>query len=142
MTRISSTDAARSAQMRLIKAKDTKPERRVRHALHKSGLRYRLHARELPGKPDIVFASRHTVVFVHGCFWHQHPDPSCKLARMPKSRRNFWEAKLVGNRLRDVEVNRQLKEKGWNVVEVWECQITNEFLATLVSEIRAVETRK
>src|SRR5689334_15582438 len=83
-------DPARSAQMARVRGKDTKPEMRVRRALHAAGLRFRLHARDLPGRPDIVFRSRRIAVFVHGCFWHRHADPSCKLARLPKTRVGFW----------------------------------------------------
>lgn len=139
MARKETVSAARSAQMKLIKARDTKPERIVRRALHMAGLRYRLHARELPGKPDIVFASRRTVVFVHGCFWHQHPDPNCKLARMPKSRREFWEPKLTGNRVRDRDIAQRLEQKGWQVIEVWECQLNESFLTSLVKTIYSIE---
>lgn len=129
-------DKARSAQMAKIKGRDTKPELRVRRALHASGLRYRLHAKDLPGKPDLVFRSRRVVVFVHGCFWHRHPDPSCKLARMPKSRLDFWKPKLEGNRLRDVMVREQLEALGWSVVEVWECQTGDEDLQALAAWLR------
>ena len=79
-------DSARSAQMARVRGRDTKPELHVRRALHAAGLRFRLHAKELPGRPDIVFRSRKVAVFVHGCFWHRHDDPDCKLARLPKSR--------------------------------------------------------
>jgi DNA mismatch endonuclease (patch repair protein) len=106
--RTSEVDPKRSAQMRLIRARDTKPEMRVRRALHAAGLRYRLQGRNLPGRPDIVFARLRIAIFVHGCFWHQHPDPACKLSRMPKSRRDFWEPKLMGNRSRDEQVKAKL----------------------------------
>lgn len=131
-------DPERSAQMRLIRARDTKPELVVRRALHKAGLRYRLHARDLPGRPDIVFRKDRIAVFVHGCFWHQHPDPDCKKARMPKSRRDFWEPKLLGNRSRDEEVKARLNQGGWRVLEVWECQLGPSHLATLTDTIRAL----
>lgn len=130
-------DPARSAQMRLIKASDTKPELIVRKALHKAGLRYRLHARDLPGKPDIIFRGDRVAIFIHGCFWHQHPDPDCKKARMPKSRREFWEPKLTGNRSRDEQVKAKLKEGGWRVLEIWECQLDPAHLAELIDTVRA-----
>ncbi|GAO55234.1 very short patch repair endonuclease [Novosphingobium sp. MD-1] len=115
----------RSRMMSGIRGKNTKPEMTVRRALHAMGYRYRLHARELPGKPDIVFRRRRLAIFVHGCFWHRHPDPSCKLARMPKSRVEFWEPKLEGNRARDGANVAALEAMGWKVLLVWECQLGN-----------------
>jgi DNA mismatch endonuclease, patch repair protein len=129
-------DHARSAQMARVRGRDTKPELRVRRTLHAAGLRYRLQAKDLIGKPDLVFRTRRIAVFVHGCFWHQHPDPSCRLARMPKSKLEFWVPKLMGNRLRDVQVKTALEEQGWRVVEVWECQTKPEDLQKLVDQIR------
>lgn len=126
----------RSAQMARVKDRNTKPEMRVRRALHAAGLRYRLHAKNLPGKPDLVFCSRRVAVFVHGCFWHQHPCPSCKLARMPKSKLDFWRPKLEGNRLRDVKVREQLEALGWAVVEIWECQLSDQELQSLAAWLR------
>jgi len=130
------TDKARSAQMALIRARDTKPELKVRRAVHAAGLRYRLHAKDLPGRPDLVFRSRRIAVFVHGCFWHQHPDPSCKLARMPKSRLEFWRPKLEGNRQRDLRTRGELEARGWSVLEVWECQTSTDELEALVKRIK------
>jgi DNA mismatch endonuclease (patch repair protein) len=115
----------RSRMMSGIRGKNTKPEMTVRRAIHAMGYRYRLHARELPGKPDIVFRRRRLAIFVHGCFWHRHPDPSCKLARMPKSRVEFWEPKLEGNRARDEANVLALEAMGWKVLLVWECQLGN-----------------
>lgn len=131
-------DPARSAQMALVRGKDTKPELRVRRALHAAGLRYRLHRKDLAGKPDLVFPSLKTVVFVHGCFWHQHPDPHCKLARMPKSRLDFWGPKLAGNRARDERVKKALEDQGWRVVEVWECETKPDDLRSLAETIKAI----
>lgn len=125
--------------MALVRGRDTKPELRVRRALHAAGLRYRLHARELPGKPDLVFRSRRIVIFVHGCFWHQHPDPGCRLARMPKSRQAFWGPKLNGNRLRDERNRVALEQIGWCVIEVWECRTKPDDLRQLVKQIKAVK---
>ncbi len=122
--------------MALIKGKNTKPELRVRKAIHAAGLRYRLHAKDILGNPDLVLRSRGLVIFVHGCFWHQHPDPSCKLARMPKSKLEFWRPKLEGNRLRDVRVRENLEARGWSVVEVWECQTGARELDALVERLR------
>lgn len=132
-------DKARSAQMALIKARDTKPELKVRRALHAAGLRYRLHAKDLPGRPDLVFRSRRIAVFVHGCFWHQHPDASCKLARMPKSKLDFWRPKLEGNRQRDVRTRSELESRGWSVLEIWECQTGTKELEELAMSIKTTK---
>jgi DNA mismatch endonuclease (patch repair protein) len=129
-------DRARSAQMALVRGRDTKPELLVRRTLHAAGLRYRLQAKDLIGKPDLVFRSRRIAVFVHGCFWHQHPDPNCRLARMPKSKLDFWAPKLKGNRLRDERVKIELERQGWRVIEVWECQTKPGDLRKLVNQIR------
>lgn len=130
-------DPARSAQMALIRSRDTKPEMRVRHALHAAGLRYRLHVRTLPGVPDLVFPSRRLAVFVHGCFWHQHPG--CSAARMPKSRLDFWHAKLSGNVERDTRKSAELRSLGWEVLVVWECQTRKTGqLAELTARVRSV----
>jgi DNA mismatch endonuclease, patch repair protein len=110
----------RSAQMALVKAKDTKPEIRVRKAAHAMGLRYRLNVRKLPGSPDLVFPSRKVVLFVHGCFWHRHK--SCKATRMPKSRVAFWEQKFVENIARDQRSYRALRKAGWKIFIIWECE--------------------
>ena len=133
----SGMDPKRSAQMSLIKGRDSKLEMIVRRALHGRGLRYRLHAKDLPGKPDIVFRGRRIAIFVHGCFWHQHPDPGCKLARMPKSRQEFWTPKLEGNRARDTKVRAKLESGGWEVVEIWECQLNQETLDALAGRVLA-----
>jgi DNA mismatch endonuclease, patch repair protein len=115
-----SVDPARSAQMALVRSRDTKPELRVRRALHKCGLRYRLHYSRLPGKPDLVFPGRKVVVFVHGCFWHQHPG--CAAARTPKSRLEFWTAKFTSNVVRDCKQRALLESLGWKVFVIWECE--------------------
>jgi DNA mismatch endonuclease (patch repair protein) len=110
----------RSRMMAGIRCKDTLPERIVRRALHRDGLRYRLHYAGLPGKPDIIFPSRKAVVFIHGCFWHGH---SCPLFKMPSTRPAFWSNKIGGNRNRDRVVAVALKEMGWRVIVVWECAL-------------------
>lgn len=105
-----------------IQGRDTKPEMSVRKALHRLGLRYRLHRAGLPGKPDLVFPKYGAIVFVNGCFWHQH---SCPAFKMPSTRVDFWRQKLDRNRARDAEnVSRLLKE-GWRVAIVWECSLKN-----------------
>lgn len=128
---------SRSAQMALVRSRDTKPELKVRRALHAAGLRYRLHGRGLPGRPDIVFSAKRLLIFVHGCFWHQHPDPQCRRARMPKSRLDFWEPKLLGNRARDEATRTRLESMGWEVLVVWECEITPVHLQALVTLVRS-----
>jgi DNA mismatch endonuclease (patch repair protein) len=111
--------------MARIKGKDTQPEMRVRRAFHKAGLRYRLHDKRLPGRPDIVFPSRKAVVLVQGCFWHRHPDPSCPLTRTPKSRLEFWRGKFAENQARDARNRAALEVAGWRVLEIWECQVAD-----------------
>ena len=118
--------AQRSERMSRVRGKDTKPELLVRRLVHGMGYRYRLHRRDLPGTPDLVFPGRRKVIFVHGCFWHRHPDPTCKLARLPKSRREFWLPKLEGNRARDVENMARLEELGWESMTIWECQLRDQ----------------
>lgn len=118
----------RSARMARVRGRDTKPEIVVRRLVHGLGYRYRLHRKDLPGRPDLVFPGRRAVIFVHGCFWHRHPDPSCKLARLPKSRRDFWEPKLARNRQRDLDVEQRLNESGWRVLILWECELRDRTL--------------
>lgn len=130
-------DPARSAQMSLVRSRDTKPEMRVRKALHAAGLRYRVHDRSLPGSPDLVFPARRLVVFVHGCFWHRHPG--CPAARLPKSRLDFWEPKLAGNVARDARVRAELESLGWKVIVIWECETRKkEALSALAGGIAAL----
>lgn len=110
--------------MARIASKGTKPEIAVRQAAHKLGYRFRLHRRDLPGSPDLVFAGRKLAVFVHGCFWHRHPD--CRFAYNPKSNIEFWQAKLESNVVRDARVNEELGSLGWRVAIIWECE-TKDF---------------
>ena len=114
---------ARSARMALVRNRDTKPELAVRRFLHAAGLRYRLGRRVLTSRPDLVFPGRRTVVFVHGCIWHRHPDPACPLTRTPKSRVGFWEAKFAENVARDTRQRAALEAAGWRVLVVWECEV-------------------
>jgi DNA mismatch endonuclease (patch repair protein) len=115
------TPSERSARMALIRSRDTKPELFVRRIIHGLGYRYRLHAKDLPGRPDLVFKSRRKVVFVHGCFWHLHRN--CPACRPPKSRRDYWKPKLERNAARDKEVVRQLRRLGWRLMVIWECEL-------------------
>ncbi len=109
--------------MARVRGRDTKPEMIVRRLLHRMGYRYRLHRKDLPGRPDIVFGKRRKVIFVHGCFWHRHDDPACRLARLPKSRLEFWEPKLAANAERDARHQQALRKAGWGILVVWECQL-------------------
>jgi DNA mismatch endonuclease (patch repair protein) len=111
----------RSEIMARVRSKDTRPEMRVRKLAFALGYRYRLHDRKLPGCPDLVFRPRRKVIFVHGCFWHRHGR--CALARLPKSRLDFWIPKLEGNKLRDQRNKRALARRGWKVLTIWECQL-------------------
>ena len=120
----------RSAQMRRIRKVDTLPELRVRRAAHAMGFRFRLHRRDLPGTPDLVFPRLRKAVLVHGCFWHQHPG--CRLARRPKSRSEYWGPKLERNRQRDQEALGALLQLGWSVLIVWECEVPTEDAAARI----------
>ena len=111
----------RSAHMAKIRSKDTKPEIMLRRVLHRDGLRYRLHDRRLPGKPDLVFAGRRKVIFVNGCFWHGHDCPVG--SRLPKSNTGFWADKRLRNQERDALQRKQLREQGWKYLDVWECEL-------------------
>lgn len=112
--------ATRSRMMSGIRGKNTKPEMVLRQGLHARGLRYRLHGRELPGRPDLVFPARRAVLFAHGCFWHGH---DCHLFRIPSTRPEFWEGKIARNRLVDSRSEAQLREAGWRFGVVWECAL-------------------
>lgn len=110
----------RSANMRAIRSENMMPELVVRRLVHKLGYRFRLHRKDLPGKPDLVFPARRKVVFVHGCFWHAH---KCKLSHVPKSNTRYWDAKLRRNRVRDKKNIRALIAAGWESMVVWECEL-------------------
>lgn len=114
----------RSQNMAAIRSKDTKPEMLVRRYLHAAGFRYRLHDRKLPGTPDMVFPSLHTVIFIHGCFWHGHEN--CKYFRLPKSNEEFWRDKISRNIERDAEIHAELEKQNWNVIVIWECDLKNK----------------
>jgi DNA mismatch endonuclease (patch repair protein) len=115
--------ATRSKMMAGIKSKNTKPELAIRRGLFARGLRFRLHPKELPGKPDLVFPKYKTVLFVHGCFWHAH---NCHLFRIPSSNQEYWHKKLIGNRDRDQIQQGQLKQAGWRVLIVFECELRGQ----------------
>jgi len=113
----------RSEIMARVRSKNSRPEMAIRKLVFAQGYRYRLHARTLPGCPDLVFRPSRKIIFVHGCFWHRHAN--CTLARIPKSRVAFWTTKLEGNRQRDERNKRALARKGWKVLIIWECQLKN-----------------
>jgi DNA mismatch endonuclease, patch repair protein len=110
--------------MRAIRSKDMRPEMAVRSLVHRMGYRFRLHKKDLPGKPDLVFSPRRKVIFVHGCFWHSHRN--CRIAHLPKSNLEYWGQKLQRNRLRDKKTVEALRRSGWKVFVVWECETKNE----------------
>lgn len=114
----------RSRIMSRVRGKDTAPEMIVRRLVFSLGYRYRLHDARLPGKPDLVFAGRKKVIFVHGCFWHRHEG--CALARIPKSRTDFWVEKLSANRARDLRNQAALKALGWRSIVLWECTLAHK----------------
>jgi len=126
------TESERSKRMKLIRCQDTAPELAVRRLVHGMGYRYRLHLKDLPGKPDLVFPARKKIIFEHGCYWHRHDDPSCKLARLPKSKLDFWLPKLEANRERDRKNSASLKSMGWRVLVIWECEITHPNLSNKI----------
>lgn len=125
----------RSELMSRVRGKNTGPEMVVRRLVHRLGYRYRLHRQDLPGRPDLVFVTLRKVIFVHGCFWHRHGDSACKLARLPKSRLDFWVPKLEANAARDLKKQRELMCKGWKVMIVWECELKD--LPSLGNRIRS-----
>ncbi|OGC50597.1 very short patch repair endonuclease [candidate division WWE3 bacterium RIFCSPHIGHO2_01_FULL_40_23] len=135
------TTEQRSINMSKVKGKNTSLEIVVRKRLFKEGFRYRTFYK-LPGRPDIVLPSRKAVIFVHGCFWHQH---DCKKAALPTSNENFWRNKLTGNKQRDAENQQKLKDLGWNVYVLWECTLnsTDKFEQTmtdLLSDLSSINT--
>lgn len=111
--------------MRGNRGTNTKPELIVRRILHALGYRYRLHAAELPGRPDIKFSRRRCVIWIHGCFWHQHSDPNCPLRSKPSSNVGYWNAKLARNDARGREQEAQLDELGWRTLTIWECETSD-----------------
>lgn len=133
----------RSENMRRIRYKDMKPELNVRRLIFSMGFRYRLHRKDLPGKPDLVFSGRRKVIFVHGCFWHQHNVSSCKITRIPKSHKDYWIEKLEGNKKRDRKNQAKLRNMGWNYLIIWECELINkEKIKNKIRSFLEKETRK
>lgn len=121
-----------------IKSKDTKPEVLVRRFLFAHGFRFRIHRKDLPGKPDIVLPKYKTVIFINGCFWHGHKD--CRFATLPETNRNFWATKISGNVERDKATYAKLIEMGWRVIELWQCQLKpktkDQTLSNLITELQ------
>lgn len=115
------TPAQRSHNMARIRGRDTQPEMIVRRLLHKAGFRYRLHRKDLPGKPDLVFASRRKVIFIDGCFWHRHDCPFGRVT--PTTNADFWRQKIAGNVERDRRNRAALEASGWRVLIIWECEV-------------------
>lgn len=135
------TKARRSWNMSRIRGKNTSPELIVRRLLHRMGYRFRLHVKNLPGKPDIVLPKYKTVIFVHGCFWHRHKG--CKNCTTPTNRRQFWLKKLNGNAARDDVHRRALRKLGWNSITFWECQIEDtRRIEKLASKVVDVVTQR
>ena len=128
--------------MQSIRGRDTKPELQVRRHLHRAGLRYRLHAHELPSVPDLLLPKYRAAVFVHGCFWHQHPRVDCPHTGIPLSNKAYWEPKLAKTVHRDKSSQEKLRSMGWNVFVVWECEINRIRLGWLVTAIRQGKERQ
>lgn len=126
--------ATRSRMMAGIRSKDTSPELKVRRYLHGRGLRYRLHVKSLPGRPDLVFPRHRVALFVNGCFWHRHPG--CRFATHPKSNSDFWNKKFDDNVRRDKRAIARLTVAGWHVLTVWECATSEPELAALAEQIK------
>ncbi len=137
MADVHSTET-RSYNMSRIRSKDTRPEMLVRRFLHKNGFRYRLHVKDLPGKPDIVLPKYKTIIFIHGCFWHGHEG--CKYFVVPKTRTEWWVNKIGTNIANDVLAESRLTALGWKIIKLWECEIKPSFkeetLKNIVVEIK------
>jgi DNA mismatch endonuclease, patch repair protein len=125
--------ATRSRMMSGIRSRNTRPEMKVRSALHRAGFRFRLHAQRLPGKPDLVFPKHHAVLFVHGCYWHRHEG--CRIASTPSTNREFWVGKFEANIVRDRQARQALLAAGWRVAVVWECATRKMPMETIASNV-------
>ena len=129
----------RSYNMSRIRSKDTRPEMLVRRFLHKNGFRYRLHVKNLPGKPDIVLPKYKTVIFIHGCFWHGHEG--CKYFVVPKTRTEWWLNKIRGNTENDANSESLLTDTGWKIIKIWECELKKQFVdKTLQNLLSKIDT--
>lgn len=131
------TSERRSWNMSRIRGRDTRPELLLRSLLHRAGFRFRLHAKQLPGRPDVVLPKYKAAIFVHGCFWHRHPG--CQNATTPSTRREFWQEKLDGNVSRDARNRADLEAAGWTVLTVWECELkadAESVVSQLARELR------
>ncbi|RYG16206.1 MAG: DNA mismatch endonuclease Vsr [Chitinophagaceae bacterium] len=126
----------RSYNMSRIRSKDTKPELLVRKFLHKNGFRYRLHVKDMPGKPDIVLPKYKTVIFIHGCFWHGHEG--CKKATLPTTRAEWWDAKIKGNIVNDTKAEGLLKQAGWKIITIWQCDLKKSALDNTIKDLLAI----
>ena len=127
------TKEQRSHNMSCVRSKDTKPEMLVRRFLHANGFRYRLHVKDLPGKPDIVLRKYKTVIFVHGCFWHGHTR--CRYFVVPKTRTEWWMDKINRNRANDKKAVKALKKDGWKIINIWECHIKPAKLSKTLTDL-------
>ena len=134
------TKERRSWNMSRIRGKDTGPEKSLRSLLHGAGLRFRLHKKDLPGRPDLVLARYRTAIFVHGCYWHRHPG--CRFATTPSSNRQFWLDKFAGTVTRDKRNREDLDNLGWKVLTVWECDLKADPAGVLESTLRFVRGEK
>lgn len=123
----------RSYNMSQVKSKNTKPELLVRKFLHSHGLRYRLHVKDLPGKPDIVLPKYKTVILIHGCFWHGHEN--CKKASIPETRKDWWEEKIGKNSANDNKAENALLQSGWRVIKIWECELKKTVLENTLNQL-------
>lgn len=126
----------RSRVVQKVRGRDTKPELVVRSHMHRAGLCYRLHARDLPGCPDVLLPKHWAAVFIQGCFWHQHPSVDCPHTGVPLSKRAYWEPKLARTQERDALRQAELRNMGWRVLVVWKCEIDDKGLEKLISDVR------
>lgn len=131
------TKKQRSWNMGRIHSKHTKPELIIRSLLHRSGFRFRINYSKLPGSPDIVLPKYKTAIFVHGCFWHRHPN--CSKATNPKTNIEHWQEKFYKNVSRDIEIKKKIQKLGWNIIVVWECEIKNDPISVLNEIIKELE---
>jgi DNA mismatch endonuclease (patch repair protein) len=129
----------RSSLMSRVRGKNTRPEIAVRRLAHRLGFRFRLHRRDLPGTPDLVFPRLRKAVLVHGCFWHHHSHPECRNAVIPKTRRDWWQAKLSANAVRDASNLERLRAAGWEVLVTWECEVRSGSFAQRVAEFLTIK---